>query len=133
MAWTSLPSASGALLLENRSPRARAERHATLLQERRRTLGPHSHVASDACRTKERKRARVVWPHSLSPSSARPQKSGTGGDHRCRSVVDGVDDLGVVDPLEVDRFDPEVRVRELTLDHDQRDSFAGHLNSVRMA
>jgi hypothetical protein len=24
-------------------------------------------------------------------------------------------------------------VRELTLDHDQRDSFAGHLNSVRMA
>ena len=46
--------------------------------------------------------------------------------------MDGVDDLGVVDPLEVDAGDPEVRMPELALDHDERDPFMGHLDRVRM-
>jgi hypothetical protein len=36
--------------------------------------------------------------------------------------VDGVDDLGVVDALNVDRGDPEVAVAELALDDGQRDA-----------
>jgi hypothetical protein len=44
--------------------------------------------------------------------------------------VDGVDDLGVVDALEIDRGDAEVAVSELALDDDQRDAFAGHLDGV---
>ena len=37
--------------------------------------------------------------------------------------MDGVDDLGAVDPLEVDRSDPEIAMAELALDHHQRDAF----------
>jgi hypothetical protein len=44
--------------------------------------------------------------------------------------VEGVDDFGVVDALEVDRGDPEVAVSELALDHDERDAFVGHLDGV---
>ncbi len=44
--------------------------------------------------------------------------------------MDRVDDLGVVDALEVDRGDAEVAVAELTLDNDQRDAFASHLDGV---
>jgi hypothetical protein len=47
--------------------------------------------------------------------------------------VDGLDDLGVVDPLEVDRRDAEVAVTELALDDDQRHAFVGHLDRVRVA
>src|SRR5215207_897208 len=47
--------------------------------------------------------------------------------------VDGVDDLGVVDALQVDRGDPEVGVAELALDDDQRHAFAGHLDGMRVA
>jgi hypothetical protein len=47
--------------------------------------------------------------------------------------VDGVDDLGVIDSLQMDRGDPKVRVAELALDHDQRHTLARHLNRVRMA
>jgi hypothetical protein len=56
----------------------------------------------------------------------------TGGDHRFGSLVDGLDDLGVVDPAEVSGCDREVGVTELALDHDQRDPLARHLNSVRV-
>jgi hypothetical protein len=35
-------------------------------------------------------------------------ESGAGGDHRCVASVDGGDDLGVVDSLQVDRRDAEV-------------------------
>ena len=44
--------------------------------------------------------------------------------------MDGVDDFGVVDALEVDRGDPEVAVSELSLDDDERDAFVGHLDRV---
>jgi hypothetical protein len=47
--------------------------------------------------------------------------------------VDGVDDLGVVDALEVDRGDARLLVSELALDDDQRDAFAGHLEGVGVA
>jgi hypothetical protein len=47
--------------------------------------------------------------------------------------VDGVDDLGAVDALEVDRGDAEVGVSELALDDDQRDTFARHLDGVGVA
>jgi hypothetical protein len=62
--------------------------------------------------------------------SARSLKASAGGDDRCRSVVDGVDDLGVVDSLEIDRGDAEVGVSELTLDYDDRHAFASHLHRV---
>jgi hypothetical protein len=44
--------------------------------------------------------------------------------------VDGVDDLGVVDALQVDGGDSEVGVSELTLDDDERHTLSGHLNGV---
>ena len=44
--------------------------------------------------------------------------------------MDGLDDLCVVDPLEVDRRDAEVAVAELALDDDERDALVGHLDGV---
>jgi hypothetical protein len=41
-----------------------------------------------------------------------------------------VDDLGVVDPLEVDRGDAEVAVAELALDDHERHTFASHFDGV---
>jgi hypothetical protein len=46
--------------------------------------------------------------------------------------MDRVDDLARVNPLEISRGDPEVRVPELPLDDWQRDPFVRHLNGVRM-
>jgi hypothetical protein len=47
--------------------------------------------------------------------------------------VDGVDDLGIVDALEVDRGDGEVAVAELALDDHQRDALIGHLHRMSAA
>src|SRR5919106_3113289 len=47
--------------------------------------------------------------------------------------MDGVDDLGVVDALQVDAGDAEVGMPELALDDDQRHALAGHLDGVRVA
>jgi hypothetical protein len=44
--------------------------------------------------------------------------------------MDCLDDLGVVDPLQVDRGDAQVAVTELALDHDQRHTFVCHLDGV---
>ena len=44
--------------------------------------------------------------------------------------MDGVDDFGVVDALEIDGGDAEVAVAELALDYEQRDAFVGHLDVV---
>jgi hypothetical protein len=44
--------------------------------------------------------------------------------------VDGFDDLGVVDALQVDRSDAEVAVAELALDDDQWHAFASELDGV---
>ena len=60
-------------------------------------------------------------------------QAGGGWDHGCRSFVDGVDDLGVVDPAQVGGCDPEVGMTELPLGDYQRDAFAGHLDCVRVA
>src|SRR5215218_11291946 len=79
------------------------------------------------------------WPPATkSPASPRPvaasvRERAVYGDHRRAAGVDGVDDLGVVDALEIDRGDPEVGVAELALDDDQRHAFAGHLDGVRVA
>ena len=43
------------------------------------------------------------------------------------------DHLRVVDSLQVDRGDPEIRMAELALDHIQRHPFPRHLNRVRVA
>src|SRR5947208_1196730 len=51
-------------------------------------------------------------------------------DHRSAAGVDGVDDLAVVDPVEVDRGDAEVAVAELALDDDERHTFASHFDGV---
>jgi hypothetical protein len=47
--------------------------------------------------------------------------------------VDGVDDLGVVNALQVAAGDPEVAVAELALNHDQWYAFARQLDGVRVA
>jgi hypothetical protein len=44
--------------------------------------------------------------------------------------VDGVDDLGVVDALQVDGGDSEVGVSELTLDDHERYALSGHIDGV---
>ena len=47
-------------------------------------------------------------------------------------VVDGSDDLGAVDPVQVSRCDRRVGMPELALNHDQRDPFARHFYCVSM-
>ena len=44
--------------------------------------------------------------------------------------VDGFEDLGVVDDLEVVRGDDEVAVAELALDDDERHALVRHLHGV---
>jgi hypothetical protein len=46
--------------------------------------------------------------------------------------MDRMDDLDVVDPTQVRRRDAEVCMPELALYDEQRDSLAGHLDSVGM-
>jgi hypothetical protein len=46
--------------------------------------------------------------------------------------VNGFDDLGVVDALEIDGSDAEVAVAELALDDHQRDSFVREFDGVRV-
>jgi hypothetical protein len=46
--------------------------------------------------------------------------------------MNGVDDLAVIDSLQIDRGNPEIRVAELPLDHVERHAFSSHLNSVRV-
>src|ERR1035441_483385 len=46
--------------------------------------------------------------------------------------MDGVDDLGAVDPLQIDRGDAEVRVSELSLDDDERHALMRHLDGMRV-
>lgn len=45
-------------------------------------------------------------------------------------AVNGVDDLSVVDPLEVDRGDAEVAVAELALDDRERHTLTGHCSCI---
>ena len=54
-------------------------------------------------------------------------------DHRCRPLVNVVDDFGVVDAAQVSGGDPEVSVTELPLDDHQRDALATHLDRVGVA
>src|SRR5215212_6463367 len=72
-------------------------------------------------------------PAPAPPVAALAPERAVDGDHRCAAGVDGVDDLGVVDALEVDGGDAEVGVAELALDDDQRDALAGHLDGVGVA
>jgi hypothetical protein len=67
------------------------------------------------------------------PASAARSAVRVGGDHRCGSVMDGGDDLGVVDPAQVAGGDGEVGMPELSLDHEQRDPLARHLHRVRVS
>jgi hypothetical protein len=66
------------------------------------------------------------------PGVSRPSQSRAGRQHRWPAGVDGADDLGVVDALQVDRRDAEVGVSELSLDDVERDAFARHLDGVRV-
>ena len=78
--------------------------------------------------------ARAVDARFVSRSGLDPAvQSGGSRDHRRSARVNGVDDLRVVDASEIDRGDPEVGVAELSLDHDERDALAGHLNRVRVS
>ena len=44
--------------------------------------------------------------------------------------MDGVNDFRVVDPLQIDRGDPEMSMPKLALDDDEGDAFVGHLDRV---
>jgi hypothetical protein len=50
-----------------------------------------------------------------------------------RPVVDGVDDLGCVDPVGMNGRDGMVDVAELALDHVQGHVLASHLDGMRVA
>ena len=71
----------------------------------------------------------IPWLGRGLGSSIHAQTS-TRRNHGSSSGVHGVDDLGVVDSLEVDRRDPQVGVPELALDHHQRDTLVSHLDSM---
>jgi len=47
--------------------------------------------------------------------------------------MNGVDDLGVIDPTQIHRRDPEIGMPELPLYDQQRDTLAGHLDGVSMS
>jgi hypothetical protein len=47
--------------------------------------------------------------------------------------VDGLDDLGAIDPAQIRRGDPKVGVSELALDDHQGNAFTRHLDGVRVA
>jgi hypothetical protein len=51
-------------------------------------------------------------------------------DHRLAARVDGLDDLGVVDPLQVHGRDTEIAVAQLALDDDQGHAVARELDRV---
>jgi hypothetical protein len=53
-------------------------------------------------------------------------------NHRGWALVDGVDDLGVIDPTQIRRSDAKLRVSKLTLDDDQGYAFPRHLHGVRV-
>src|SRR3954454_6666285 len=57
---------------------------------------------------------------AMSGAALLEPERGADRDHRGAAGVDGVDDLGVVDPLKIDRGDAEVAVPELPLDYDER-------------
>jgi hypothetical protein len=46
--------------------------------------------------------------------------------------VDGLDDLGAVNPTQIRGGHREVGMTELALDHQQREPLAGHLDGVRV-
>src|SRR4051812_3399734 len=69
---------------------------------------------------------------AASPRGSETER-GAHRDHRRAAGVDGVDDLGVVDALEVDRGDAEVAVAELALDDDERHALVCHLDGVGVA
>ena len=47
--------------------------------------------------------------------------------------MDGVNDLGCVDPVEIDRRHAKVDMAELALDHVEGHALAGHLNGMGVA
>ena len=47
--------------------------------------------------------------------------------------MDGVDDLGAINPLQVDAGDPEVAMPQLPLDNDKRDPLVRHFDSMSVA
>jgi hypothetical protein len=53
-------------------------------------------------------------------------------NHRRQALVDGVDDLGVVDPAQVQGRDPEVGMPQLPLYDHQQHALARHLDRVSM-
>jgi hypothetical protein len=69
-------------------------------------------------------------PASSPPVAASVRERALNRDHGCAAGVDGVDDLGVVDALYVDRGDAEVGVPELALDDDPGAGAAARLSRI---
>ena len=71
--------------------------------------------------------------HAAGNENSAPACESRGGrDHRCGTFVDGVDDLGVIDPAQVSRRDPEVGMPELGRMTKSENPLTGHLDRVRM-
>jgi hypothetical protein len=70
---------------------------------------------------------------ALARSRASDPQSGAGGDHGRSACVDRLDDLGCIDPVEIDRRHAKVDMAELALDHVERHPLAGHLNGMGVA
>src|SRR5215216_6269955 len=110
-------------------------------RDRSRPLTPRASLLGDKWSTLRAARYRVPgWRSARGPAARKPPLPAAGrvepsdlqravnGDHRRAAGVDGVDDLGVVDALQVNGGDAEVGVPELALDDDQRHALAGHLD-----
>jgi hypothetical protein len=92
------------------------------------SLGP-AHAGPDVARALT---LAVALNEKRRPRTSEPKRCAD-RDHRRASGVNGVDDLGGVDALQVDGSDAEVAVAELTLDDHERHAFARHLHGVGVA
>jgi hypothetical protein len=70
---------------------------------------------------------------SGSTGSAAYRPSATAAGITGAPTMDDINDLATLDPLQIDRGDPEVRMAELALDHIQGHALARHLDGVGMA
>jgi hypothetical protein len=106
--------------------RVRAARHVV-------TPPPRCHATAATTGGRGRRRCWVVDASSSGATTGPGRldvESGARGDHRGLSGVDGGDDLGVVDPLEIDGGHAEVGLPQLALDDVERDPLVGEFDGM---
>jgi hypothetical protein len=73
-----------------------------------------------------------AWSRGQAVTRSRGAQAGAGGDDRRRSVMHGVNDLRVVNPLQINARDAEMGMPELALDDHHWDPLMRHLHGVGM-